>query len=70
MTALSRLLSGAVRLYQGHAPRRVRGACRFEPSCSDYALLALDKHGAFRGTGMALSRLARCRSPNGGIDHP
>ncbi|HUY29178.1 MAG TPA: membrane protein insertion efficiency factor YidD [Candidatus Binataceae bacterium] len=35
-------------------------ACRFEPSCSQYAALAIRRHGIARGGAMALGRLARC----------
>lgn len=34
--------------------------CRFEPTCSAYALEALKKHGAFRGTWLTARRVARC----------
>ncbi len=34
--------------------------CRFVPTCSEYALMALQKHGAVRGTVMALKRIIRC----------
>lgn len=34
--------------------------CRFEPTCSAYALEAISIHGAFKGTGMALARLCKC----------
>jgi putative membrane protein insertion efficiency factor len=37
------------------------GACRFEPSCSNYAYEAIARHGARRGTVLALKRLLRCR---------
>ncbi|HZP44418.1 MAG TPA: membrane protein insertion efficiency factor YidD [Candidatus Binataceae bacterium] len=36
-------------------------ACRFEPTCSRYALDALTAHGLLKGTGLALRRLVRCR---------
>lgn len=39
--------------------------CRFEPTCSRYALEALRQHGAFRGTWLAARRIARCH-PWGG----
>ena len=39
--------------------------CRFDPTCSHYALEALSKHGALRGSWLALRRLARCH-PWGG----
>jgi len=40
-------------------------ACRFEPSCSEYAHQAIETYGAMRGSAMALRRLARCH-PLGG----
>jgi putative membrane protein insertion efficiency factor len=43
--------------------------CRFHPSCSAYALEALESHGAARGTWLALRRLARCHPWGGsGLD--
>jgi putative membrane protein insertion efficiency factor len=39
--------------------------CRFEPSCSAYALEAIEKHGAFKGWWLTLKRIFRCR-PGGG----
>ncbi|MBK9154411.1 MAG: membrane protein insertion efficiency factor YidD [Chloracidobacterium sp.] len=36
-------------------------ACRFEPTCSEYAMEAVAKHGAARGSWMALKRLLRCQ---------
>jgi uncharacterized protein len=44
-------------------------ACRFTPTCSAYSMLALQEHGAVRGTGLTLARLARCHPwCAGGID--
>jgi uncharacterized protein len=40
-------------------------SCRYLPSCSDYAVEAIDRHGAFVGLGLALRRFARCH-PWGG----
>lgn len=43
--------------------------CRFLPSCSDYALQAIDRHGALAGTCLALRRFLRCHPfSDGGID--
>lgn len=36
------------------------GACRFEPSCSDYAIAAIDQHGLLRGLRLSLIRVAKC----------
>jgi len=35
-------------------------ACRFQPTCSEYAALAIEYHGIFRGTWLALRRIAKC----------
>ena len=46
-------------------------ACRFVPTCSEYARLAILKHGAARGTWMAGARLLRCHPFHpGGVDLP
>ena len=42
--------------------------CRFEPSCSQYAMESVIKHGALRGSWLTLKRLARCH-PWGGCGH-
>jgi putative membrane protein insertion efficiency factor len=45
------------------------GACKFYPSCSNYAQEAIELHGARRGAWLALKRLGRCRPfTNGGFD--
>ena len=36
-------------------------SCRFTPTCSEYAREAIERHGAFKGTGMAIWRLLRCQ---------
>jgi putative membrane protein insertion efficiency factor len=59
-----------IRLYQRWAPARVRASCRFEPSCSNYMILAINKYGLVRGGCAGVGRLCRCRPPYGGIDYP
>lgn len=49
-----------VRAYQLALSPFAGGACRFTPSCSDYAIQAIQEHGALRGLGLALRRVARC----------
>jgi uncharacterized protein len=66
---VARLLLLAVALYQ-RVPRLGPPRCRFAPTCSAYAREALIRHGARRGTWLAVRRLARCHPFNpGGIDH-
>lgn len=44
-------------------------SCRFEPSCSDYALEAVERHGFWRGLFLALRRIVRCHPySKGGLD--
>jgi putative membrane protein insertion efficiency factor len=59
------LLMAAIRVYQSTVGPALPRACRFEPTCSYYAYTALERYGVFRGTGLALRRLARCQ-PFGG----
>jgi putative membrane protein insertion efficiency factor len=54
------LLVGLVRLYRVCLSPILPGACRFTPTCSEYAAEALRKHGAARGTFLACRRLLRC----------
>jgi putative membrane protein insertion efficiency factor len=49
-----------VRSYQLLLSPFAGGACRFEPSCSAYALEAIQEHGAWRGMWLAVRRVARC----------
>ncbi len=60
MTTTGRLALMAVRTYQLLLGPFTGGACRFEPSCSVYAMQAIELHGAARGAWLAVRRLARC----------
>jgi putative membrane protein insertion efficiency factor len=52
-----------------HALSGHSGACRFRPTCSEYAATAVSQHGFLRGGGLALCRLARCHPfGKGGFD--
>ena len=56
-----RVLVHGVRFYQKHlSGLKMVSTCRFEPTCSAYALEAISIHGTFKGTGMALARLCKC----------
>ena len=59
-----------VKVYQRYAPAKVRLSCRFEPTCSQYMLVAIDKYGIVKGVVKGIRRLLRCHPPNGGEDYP
>jgi putative membrane protein insertion efficiency factor len=60
-----------IRLYQWTLSPWLGGACRFYPSCSNYALEAVEIHGAVRGSWLALKRLCKCHPFHpGGFDPP
>lgn len=74
---MKRLLVALLRLYQhtlspDHGYGRLLvpgGACRFEPTCSSYAIAAIEQFGARRGGALAAHRLLRCHPLNhGGFD--
>lgn len=50
----------AIRAYQVAVSPLLPRACRFHPSCSEYAAEALARHGAWRGSWLAARRLVRC----------
>lgn len=54
------LLIGAVRAYRLLLSPWLGNACRFEPSCSAYAIQALQRHGAAAGSYLTLKRVVRC----------
>lgn len=57
---ISLALRGAIRLYQLTLAYFFVGACRYEPSCSAYAVEAITVHGALKGSALAAGRLCRC----------
>lgn len=63
------LLECAVRLYQVAVSPLLVGNCKFIPSCSEYCIQAIHEWGVFRGSWLAVKRIARCRPGTlGGID--
>lgn len=66
---LARMLKAAIRFYQkGISPLRPP-VCRYVPSCSSYALEAVEKYGALKGSWLAIRRLLRCHPLHrGGYD--
>ncbi|MFN7834776.1 MAG: membrane protein insertion efficiency factor YidD [Burkholderiaceae bacterium] len=58
--AVQQALRHAVRAYQYAISPWLAPSCRFLPTCSDYALVALETHGAAKGSWLALRRVCRC----------
>ena len=62
-------LVGAVKAYQRLVSPLLPPSCRFYPSCSAYAVGALERHGAMKGSWLTVRRLARCHPFHpGGVD--
>ncbi len=57
---MKRLLLRFIRFYRRQISPRKRPCCRFVPTCSEYALTAVERFGAARGGWMAMKRIARC----------
>ena len=57
---LTWLLVGVIRGYQVAISPLLPPSCRFHPSCSAYAVEAIQRHGAFKGGWLALRRIGRC----------
>ena len=63
------LLGVGIKVYQWTLSWLFAGACRFEPSCSQYAAEAVRKHGGLKGGWLAVRRLSRCHPfHRGGLD--
>jgi hypothetical protein len=50
-----------VRFYQLAISPLMANHCRFEPTCSRYAITAIERHGVFKGSWLAVRRIGRCR---------
>jgi len=66
---ISKLLQYLIRAYQLLLSPFLGRHCRFTPTCSQYALEAIERHGALRGTWLAVKRIGRCHPfCDGGYD--
>ncbi len=61
MSPLAHIAALPVRAYRLVLSPWIGQHCRFQPTCSAYALEALERHGAVRGTYLAIRRILRCR---------
>ncbi|MBN9888536.1 membrane protein insertion efficiency factor YidD [Salipiger abyssi] len=70
MSPLAHIAALPVRFYRLVFSPWVGHGCRYQPTCSAYALEALEKHGAFKGSWLAARRILRCHPWGGhGIDN-
>jgi putative membrane protein insertion efficiency factor len=66
---MRRIVIFLIKLYQTVLSPFLGQHCRFYPSCSEYSLEALEKHGVFRGLWLSIKRLSRCHPwHEGGVD--
>jgi uncharacterized protein len=67
----SQLLIAGVRTYQAVLRPILPSVCRFQPSCSEYFVLAVQKYGPWRGALKGIGRICRCHPwHTGGYDPP
>lgn len=71
---IKNIILSSVKIYQRIAPRKIRLKCRFEPSCSQYMILAIEKYGVIKGVCKGIKRLSKCNNRGdgmrGGFDYP
>ncbi|MDH6365436.1 putative membrane protein insertion efficiency factor [Enterococcus sp. PF1-24] len=64
------ILFGLIHFYQRFISPALPSACRYQPTCSNYMLQAIEVHGAFKGTLMGTARILRCQPfCKGGVDY-
>jgi len=70
MNPAQRVLITLIRLYQVALSPFIGNQCRFTPTCSHYAREAVEKHGALKGSWLALRRIGRCHPLHPGGHDP
>ncbi|MEM9210461.1 MAG: membrane protein insertion efficiency factor YidD [Pseudomonadota bacterium] len=69
MTFFAKILALPIKGYRLFLSPLIGSNCRFHPTCSTYAMQALEKHGAIKGGWLAIRRIARCHPWGGsGVD--
>ena len=68
---MKKIMIRMIRFYQKYlSPLTVRTQCVYTPTCSQYAIEALEKYGAFKGSLLAIWRILRCNPFSKGGDDP
>lgn len=55
-----KMIIALIKLYQKITPTYIRGVCRYMPTCSEYAIEALEKYGVFKGSYLSIRRIIKC----------
>jgi uncharacterized protein len=67
----ARLALALIRVYQREVAPQIRSRrCRYRPTCSHYAVEAVERYGVMTGVGLALRRVSRCNAAHAGGDDP
>ncbi|HEV09386.1 MAG: membrane protein insertion efficiency factor YidD [Sulfurihydrogenibium sp.] len=68
---LGKALIKLIKMYQKYVSPLKQPSCRYYPSCSNYAILAIEKYGFLKGSIKAVWRVLRCNPfSKGGVDYP
>lgn len=66
---MKKALISLIRWYQRHLSPKLGASCKYLPTCSQYAIEAVERHGVVRGSLMAIWRIIRCNPfSRGGYD--
>ncbi len=57
---MKKVLIALIRFYRKHISPALPPSCRFTPTCSQYGIEAIEKHGALKGTALTIWRILRC----------
>jgi len=60
---MAKLIVLLIRIYQRYFPVKYKRSCLYHPSCSEYAVMAIEKYGLVRGIGKSWGRFRRCKPP-------
>jgi uncharacterized protein len=68
---MKKIIIRLITFYQKHISPFLRRSCRFTPSCSEYMIASINKHGSIKGTLKGIKRISKCHPFHpGGIDLP
>ncbi|MDY6074008.1 MAG: membrane protein insertion efficiency factor YidD [Eubacteriales bacterium] len=57
---MKKFLLRSIKFYKKHLSSGLRPACRFSPTCSEYAYTAIERYGSIKGSWLSIKRILRC----------